>query len=93
MFVNATARPTGRPSMPQLLSIPNCVAIATAVPPGATSERAEDADVTRSAFRKPSPGSAAIQGSALLRRLTIVTAIRATIHPQESVVTTSQTCA
>ena len=35
-FVNATASPTGRPSRPQLLSIPNSVAIPTAVPPGAT---------------------------------------------------------
>ena len=91
MVVSATASPTGRPWNPQLFSIPNWVAAATAVPPGATSERADEAVVTRSACRKPSPGQRRHPGAALLSTLTIVAATRTTIHSQDSVVTTSQT--
>jgi hypothetical protein len=47
MLVTATASPTGRPSNPHTLSIPNEVAIPVGAPPGATIETAVDARVTR----------------------------------------------
>src|ERR1700733_11777833 len=91
MFVSAVASATELPSRPQLLSILTWVATPRAAPPSATTERALEASATRRAFRKPSPGSAAIHGAALLRTFSTGTGPSPRIQRGESFLATPQT--
>ena len=89
--VTVTASATGRPLNPQPRSIANDTAMPGAAPPGATYVDAVDAWVTTNAWRKPSPGSAAIQGGAYVRTFTSDATASATNDSHVSVLTTSQT--
>jgi hypothetical protein len=90
-LTSVSARVISRFGKPHVRNIPNDAPIPTAGPAGITSESAVEAWVSSSARTKRSPGSAATQGGANVRRLTAVTARSATIHCHESSLTMSQT--
>ncbi len=89
--VTATASVTAAGLKPHFRSIPNDSAIPTAGPPGATTVRAVDACVTTNAWRKRSPGSAAIQGGANVARLSTVAPPSRAKSCHENPLTTSHT--
>ncbi len=89
--VTATASPTGPLPNPQERSIEYEPAIPTAAPAGETSESAVEAWLIMNAWRKPIPGSAAIQGGANVTRLITVATVRTTASSQPSVFITLQT--
>ena len=91
MLVTVTASPTGRPSKPHDFSIPNEAAIPAAPPPGATTETAVDASVTRLEWKYDSPGSAAIHGGPNVATLISAATASPTIHAHERPFTNSQT--
>ena len=84
MLVTATARPTGRPSNPQVFNIPNDVAIPAAAPPGVTIDTAVEPSVTRDPCMYESPGSAAMNSGAEVATFSAAARRSATIHSQES---------